>query len=229
MLEIFDSLRDFTYLSITIRMFAAVICGGIIGIEREHKRRPAGYRTHTLVCLGAAITTLTSQYLVVSGWATDPARIGAQVIAGIGFIGAGTIIVTRRRQVKGLTTAAGLWTAAIIGLAIGIGYIEAALLATALVIFAEVVLSKIEWYISSKAKDIYIYIEYNEEVSIAGIAEEIKKMGIGITDIEITRSKAADGPLMGAILGIQLGFKSRRVEIMKKISELVGIYSVEEL
>lgn len=229
MLDFFDILREFSYLSITIRMFTAVLCGGLIGIEREHKRRPAGYRTHILVCLGASITTLTSQYLIVSGWTTDPARIGAQVVAGMGFIGAGTIIVTRRRHVKGLTTAAGLWTSAIIGLAIGIGYIEAALIATALVLFAEVVLSKIEWFISSKAKNLYLYIEYNENDSIAVITEEIKKMGVGITDIEITRSKAAEGPIMGAILGVQLNYKSKRNEILEKISELSGVFSVEEL
>ena len=141
----------------------AVLCGGIIGIERETRRRPAGYRTHTLVCLGATITMLTSQYLMTAGWTTDPARLGAQVVAGIGFIGAGTIIVTRRRQVKGLTTAAGLWVSAIIGLAIGVGYYEAAILTTVFVIIAETVLSKIEWHIATKTKKLNLYIEYTRE------------------------------------------------------------------
>ena len=102
-------------LTITVRLVLAMICGGCIGLERERKRRPAGFRTHILICLGAAITTLTSQYLVQSHFYTDPARLGAQVIAGIGFIGAGTIIITKRRQVKGLTTAAGLWAAGCCG------------------------------------------------------------------------------------------------------------------
>lgn len=84
-----------------------------------------GFRTHILVCIAAAITTLTSQYLyVVMHYYTDMARLGAQVIAGMGFIGAGTIIVTRRNRVKGLTTAAGLWGAAIVGLAIGAGFLR---------------------------------------------------------------------------------------------------------
>ena len=88
----------------------AVVCGGLIGLEREYKRRPAGFRTHILICLGAAMTTLTSQFLYLNlHYYTDMARLGAQVVAGIGFIGAGAIIVTRRRRVKGLTTAAGLW------------------------------------------------------------------------------------------------------------------------
>lgn len=229
MLEFLDSLREFNTASVILRMVLAVLCGGLIGVEREHKRRPAGFRTHTLVCLGAAMTTLTSQYLLTQGWNTDPARLGAQVVAGIGFLGAGTIIVTRRRQVKGLTTAAGLWTSAIIGLAIGTGYYEAGIFATALVLIAEVLLSKIEWYISSKAKNINIYIEYTETESIAEIAEEIKKMGVGIVDIEITRAKSAEGPMMSAIFALQLGNKLKRNQVLAKISEITGVLSIEEL
>ena len=136
MLPWFDGLRDVTLASVTVRMLLAVLCGGIIGLERAYKRRPAGFRTHILICLGAAITTLTSQYLYLNlHYFTDMARLGAQVVAGIGFIGAGTIVVTRQQRVKGLTTAAGLWASAIIGLAIGGGFYEGALLATVLVFF----------------------------------------------------------------------------------------------
>ncbi len=228
-MDIFESIREFSTFSVILRIVLAVICGGAIGIEREHKRRPAGYRTHTLVCLGAALTTLTSHYLVVSGWSTDPARLGAQVVTGIGFIGAGTIIVTRRRQVKGLTTAAGLWVSAIIGLAIGIGYIEAGVIATLLVLIAEILLSKLEWFISSKAKNINIYVEFDETESLAEIAAEIKKLGVVITDIEITRSKAAEGPIMGAIFAIQISLKKKRPEVLQHVSDIKGVYSVEEL
>lgn len=224
-----DSLREFSMLSVAIRMVLAVLCGGFVGIEREHKRRPAGYRTHILVCLGAAMTTITSQYLLVNGWTTDPARLGAQVVAGIGFIGAGTIIVTRRRKVKGLTTAAGLWVSAIIGLAIGVGYFEAGVIATVMVLLAEIVLSKFEWYISSKAKNVNVYIEYDEDENIAEIADEIKKLDVNIVDIEITRSKAAEGPLMAAIFVIQLSRKSKRTDILQSISRIHGITVIEEL
>ncbi len=228
-MDIFESIREFSTFSVILRIVLSVICGGVIGIEREHKRRPAGYRTHTLVCLGAALTTLTSHYLVVSGWSTDPARLGAQVVTGIGFIGAGTIIVTRRRQVKGLTTAAGLWVSAIIGLAIGVGYVEAGIIATVLVLIAEILLSKLEWYISSKAKNLNIFVEFDETESLAEIAAEIKKLGVVITDIEITRSKAAEGPIMGAIFVIQISLKKKRPEVLQHISDIKGVYSVEEL
>ena len=144
-----------------LRMLLAVICGGLIGIEREHKRRPAGFRTHILICLGASLTTLTSQYVYLQlDMFTDLTRLGAQVIAGIGFIGAGTIIVTKRRQVKGLTTAAGLWASAIVGIAVGAGYVEAALIATGMILLVELVLSRFEWFLMSTARDIHLYVEY---------------------------------------------------------------------
>ena len=122
MLSIFDFQRTGTIdlLVVLVRLVTAMICGGVIGIERERKHRPAGFRTHILICIGAAMTTLTSQYIAFELQAvTDLARLGAQVIAGIGFIGAGTIIVTKRKNVKGLTTAAGLWASAIVGLCAG--------------------------------------------------------------------------------------------------------------
>lgn len=146
MLPVFDGLRTVTLASVTVRMLLAVLCGGIIGIERAYKRRPAGFRTHILICLGAAITTLTSQYLYLNlHYYTDMARLGAQVVAGIGFIGAGTIVVTRQQRVKGLTTAAGLWASAIIGLTIGGGFYEGALHGHGPVFFAESVLSRLEY------------------------------------------------------------------------------------
>ena len=108
MLPIFDGVRDVTMLSTTLRMLLAVVCGGLIGLEREYKRRPAGFRTHILICLGAAMTTLTSQFLYLNmHYYTDMARLGAQVVAGIGFIGAGAIIVTRPCAGEGLGGCAG--------------------------------------------------------------------------------------------------------------------------
>ena len=143
MIEFLNPLRDMNLLSVTVRVLLAVSCCGLVGLEREYKRRPAGFRTHILICLGAAMTTLTGQYLVlVMNYNTDMGRLGAQVVAGIGFIGAGTIIVTKGNRVKGLTTAAGLWTAAIIGLALGCGFYEGAIFATFAILLAELLFSK---------------------------------------------------------------------------------------
>jgi putative Mg2+ transporter-C (MgtC) family protein len=119
-------LREITYLSVILRILAAVIFGGAIGLERGMKNRPAGLRTYMLVCVGSCLIMLTNQYLFQVSQAGDPMRLGAQVVSGIGFLGAGTIIVTKHNQIKGLTTAAGLWASAGVGLALGVGFYEAA-------------------------------------------------------------------------------------------------------
>ena len=122
MLRCLDFLRAMDLPGITLRVVLALVCGGMIGIERAEKRRPAGFRTHILICLGAAIAAMTSVHLFVTmHYYLDVARMGSGVVSGIGFIGAGTIMVTRRRRVKGLTTAAGLWVVAIVGLCCGFG------------------------------------------------------------------------------------------------------------
>lgn len=120
-------LHEPNIVTIVIRVLLALIIGGIIGLERESKKQAAGFRTYMLVCLGATLVMMTNQYICNVFEAGDPSRLGAQVISGIGFLGAGTIIVTRKSQVRGLTTAAGLWSAACIGLAIGIGFYEGAI------------------------------------------------------------------------------------------------------
>ncbi|MBO5355084.1 MAG: MgtC/SapB family protein [Clostridia bacterium] len=232
MQEFLDYLRfadGFHMWGAVARMLLAVICGGIIGIERERKRRPAGFRTHILICLGASLTMLTSQYIYLElKLFTDLARLGAQVIAGIGFIGAGTIIVTKRRQVKGLTTAAGLWTSAIVGLAIGAGYFEAALIATALMIVVELVLSRLEYFIMSTAKGINLYIEYKEADTLVRMTEYLRDHKVGVTDLQITKSGAATkNPC--AIFSLELPHKLTHDKLMTALAGIDGVVSVEEL
>ena len=212
-----------------LRMVMAVICGGLIGIEREHKRRPAGFRTHILICLGAALTTLTSQYIYLQlNLFTDLARLGAQVIAGIGFIGAGAIIVTKRRQVKGLTTAAGLWTSAIVGLALGAGYFEAGLIATALILLVELVLSRFEWFLMSTARDINLYVEYKEDGALEQVNHYLQSRNVSVTDLHITKSgTSTQNPC--AIFSLQLPRKMTHDKLMTALAEVNGVVSVEEL
>ena len=105
-----------------IRLALALLAGGILGIERTRKLRPAGMRTYMLVCIGSCSTMLAGIYLYeMFGPGFDPARMAAQVISGIGFIGAGTILVAPHQKVRGLTTAAGLWAVACLGINIGVG------------------------------------------------------------------------------------------------------------
>jgi len=128
-----------TTLDILLRLSLAAVLGGIVGIERERKDWAAGLRTHMMVCVGAALAMIVSAFgfkdiLGASNVILDPSRIAAQVISGIGFIGAGTILFLRQEVIRGLTTAAGLWTVAAIGLAAGGGMYYAAWIATFIVV-----------------------------------------------------------------------------------------------
>ncbi len=230
MLSIFDGLRDVTLLSITVRMLLAVVCGGIIGIEREYKRRPAGFRTHILICLGAAMTTLTSQYLYLNmHYFTDMARLGAQVVAGIGFIGAGTIIVTRRQRVKGLTTAAGLWASAIIGLSLGGGFYEGGIFATLLILAAEMFFSKLEYRILDHAPEINLYMEYANKECLEEVLRLFRELNLKILNLEITRSAGSEKHNACAIFSLRLNKKCRVEKLLADLHAVKGVASVEEL
>lgn len=230
MLSIFDGLRDVSILSITVRMLLAVACGGIIGIEREYKRRPAGFRTHILICLGATMTTLTSQYLYLHmHYFTDMARLGAQVVAGIGFIGAGTIIVTRRQRVKGLTTAAGLWASAIIGLALGGGFYEGGIFATLLILAAELFFSKLEYRMLDHAPEINLYMEYTNKNCLEAVLRLFRELNLKILNLEITRSAGSEKHNACAIFSLRLNKKCKVEKLLADIHTIEGVATVEEL
>ena len=230
MLSIFDNLRGLTLEAMMIRMLLAVLCGSIIGIEREFKRRPAGFRTHILICMGASITTLTSEYLLlVMNMNTDPARLGAQVIAGIGFIGAGTIIVTRNQRVKGLTTAAGLWAVAIVGLCIGSGFYEGAILTTLLILVAEALFARVEYWIMRSSPEINILLEYEDTPYLDDLLQKLRANNVKLLHLEITRAHASDKRNACAILELRLPKKFKIKDLMETIHTCEGIVSVEEL
>ena len=154
-----DFFYDLNIFSVTLRTLLALIFGGIIGLERGSNRHPAGFRTHILVCVGAALAMMTNQFIVEEFGTSDPARLGAQVITGVGFLGVGTILVTGRYKIKGLTTAAGLWASACLGLAIGIGFYSGAIIA-AVIIFASLsLLPKVENYFYRRSRVLDLYIE----------------------------------------------------------------------
>ena len=230
MLAIFDGVRDVTMLSTTLRMLLAVICGGLIGLEREYKRRPAGFRTHILICLGAAMTTLTSQFLYLNlHYYTDMARLGAQVVAGIGFIGAGAIIVTRRRRVKGLTTAAGLWAAAIVGLCLGGGFYEGGILATLLIMLAELLFSKMEYRILERAPEVNLYVEYTGKTSLENVLSLCRAWGLKVLNLEITRSTETATHNACAIFTLRMNKKCRVDDLLGAMDRMPGVAAVREL
>ena len=227
--EWFDSMSDFSTASVIFRLCLATICGGLIGIDRGRKRRPAGFRTYMLVCIGASLTMLISQYTRdVLGITTDVTRLGAQVINGIGFLGAGTIIVTRRQQVKGLTTAAGLWASACMGIAIGAGYYVAAVSACLLIMLVLIVLSKLEVRIMASARTMTVSVGYDTNDDIVQIIDTLKPKKVHVVDLEIVKMASGEST-PSAVLSLRLPKRFKHTELLESLAGIDGVNQVEEI
>ena len=222
-------LREITYLAIALRIFAAIIVGGLIGLERGLKNRPAGLRTYMLVCVGACVVMLTNQYIYQVFGTGDPVRMGAQVVSGIGFLGAGTIIVTRRNQIKGLTTAAGLWSAAGVGLALGIGFYEAALIGGFAIFFVMTLLQKMDNKMHRNTKVLEVYVELSKELSLGEFLHEVRERDIEIRHIERDHDSEPENSVRAYLFNLKLQKKQDHIEILDDLREIPGIMYLEEL
>ena len=233
---------NLTIWDVIIRLGVASLCGGLIGIERGRKHRAAGFRTHMLVCMGAALTMVLGTYISVmleSGlWALDPnvdyvktdvSRFGAQVINGIGFVGAGTIIITGRQQVRGMTTAAGLWASACMGLAIGAGVYAAALVGCGFILLTIVVFSKLETFILSHSRNVNLYVEFDHPDDISAVVEKIKGQEVRIFDVEFSKEKSNDSKGPNAIFSLQLPKRKSHTAVMTAIAEVENVRIIEEI
>lgn len=241
MTEILSYLRELNMASMMLRLLLAVVTGGIVGIERERRNRPAGFRTYILVAIGAAITMLLSQYLdaMLSGpWAakaaeigikTDVSRFGAQVINGVGFLGAGTVIVTARQQVKGLTTAAGLWASACIGLAIGAGFYEGVLVGFTLIWMSMRLFPRIEDAAMARARNMNVFVEMESMENIGPLIARMKEAGMVIYDVELSRDPEIDYRSTSAVISFGLEERRHHTEVLAMLSSVTGVRSIEEV
>lgn len=207
----------------------ALVCAGVIGIERGRKKRPAGFRTYMVVCLGATLVMMTNEYLCELNGTGDVARMGAQVINGIGFLGAGTIITTGHNRVKGLTTAAGLWTSACIGLAIGSGYYEGAILGTLGIVVVMVVLHSFDRKITANTRIVVLYVEFAKMSAIRTLVKYARENSIKVEDVEIEHPDNAMGANIAAVVTLRLPTKENHLEFMEKVSSMEDINFVEEI
>ena len=241
MIGVLDPLRTLSMSSVLLRLVLAMLFGGVIGLERGRKGRAAGFRTYMLVCLGAALTVLLSMYeyyMVTHPWAelaaeigirTDVSRFGAQVINGIGFLGAGTIIVTGRQEVKGMTTAAGLWASACTGLAIGAGFYECVFLAFLLISIVIRVLPQVETYIVENARNMNIYVEFESLDDVGDIISRIKSQDVQIYDVEIDHGREEKLRNPSAVFSIRLNHKQMHTQVLAAISELESVRTIDEI
>lgn len=185
--ETYEMLKELNAVSIAVRIILAVVIGGCIGLDRGRHGRAAGLRTHILVCLGAAMTTMIGLYVSNElGSPGDPLRMGSQVVSGIGFLGAGTIMIRNRSHITGLTTAAGLWATACIGLGIGVGFYEGVLIAFCVVVFTITVLTRLE-----KSKKYHYRGAYYVELSDVGKAKQLyDELAPLLMEIEIVPARS---------------------------------------
>ncbi|OON93549.1 MAG: hypothetical protein ATN31_05890 [Candidatus Epulonipiscioides saccharophilum] len=181
---------------IFIRIMIATFFSGILGILSGRKGRAAGLKTHILVCVGATTAMLTNQYIYSQSLSGDPTRIAAQVISGIGFIGAGTIIVTGKQQIKGVTTAASLWTCACLGLAIGTGYYSGAFISWLFILITLTFFRKYETKLHVKMLIHEIYMEVSSQQEISDIINYYKSVGCSLYNLDMQKAKISGGENM---------------------------------
>lgn len=239
MLAFLDPYRGVDFISVAIRLTLALLLGGLLGLERVRKRRPAGIRTYMLVCIGAALTMILGQYqaqMLLTDWhntastiTPDISRFSAQVINGIGFLGAGTVLVTGKKEVKGLTTAAGLWASACMGIAIGAGFYECVLLAFILIFLCNRVFPYIETAIVENARNVNIYVEFDSLDNVSQILSCIKSVDTQIYEVEIDRGRKEHYIHPNATIALRLNKRRTHAKLMLALSELKCIHTIEEI
>jgi len=210
-------LREVTLLGVVIRIVVSFVLGGLLGMERGLKQRPAGLRTYMLVCVGACMIMLTNEYIVQVYGSGDPSRMGAQVVSGIGFLGAGTIIVTRRSQIKGLTTAAGLWAAAAVGLATGIGFYEAAIIGAVVIFMTLSVLSNLDNRMHRKTDHFEAYVELPPTVSLGLLMDTLQACGVHVEDVHLDAHQPLTDESRSFLLEVTTQKRFTRAELLDVI------------
>lgn len=210
--------------SIVLRISISVMCAGILGIERAKANQSAGMRTYILVSLGATLVMLTGQYMLDKFSTGDPARLGAQVISGIGFLGAGSIIVEGKTKIKGLTTAAGLWSSACIGLAVGTGFYSGGIIAT---IVVYLVISKFKTFSDHLTHNdviLRIYVEFEEMSELKSLFATIESFGLQILDTLLNNPK--NSGCYNAVLSVKNPEDKTHDQILEYLKKLQGIKKV---
>ena len=222
-------LQQLNYLSVVLRIMLAAIIGCLIGLERERGNRPAGFRTYTLVSVGACLVMMTNQYMFSLYQSGDPARLGAQVISGVGFLGAGTILVTRDNRVRGLTTAAALWTSACVGLALGIGFYLGALIVGGILLVVMILLRPLNNVLQRKNGFMRLYAHFGSSDDIDVFLRECKVEKVAVSDMQPLMQKDADKGGLVLIVEMRNVPETDHERLVSKFSTLQGVKYIEEL
>jgi putative Mg2+ transporter-C (MgtC) family protein len=222
-------LREINWLSIALRVLMAAAIGGVLGLGRERKNRAAGFRTYMLVSVGAAMVMMTNQYVFQQFGVSDLVRMGAQVVSGIGFLGAGTIIITGKNKIRGITTAAGLWTAACCGLAVGIGFYEGALIGGLAVFLIISVMKRLDSRIRRHAKSVDVYIEFDTPNPFRSFVDYTRSNALEIDDMHIQRSGAEGEQVTSIVATVESKNERCQTEMIELLSLAPNVRYIEEV
>lgn len=219
--------EKYSYLSIFFRLIVAMLMGAVIGYERATKKSTAGLRTFSIVCVAAALTMIINEHLISLYGTGDAARLAAQVISGIGFLGMGSIILTSRNQIRGLTTAATLWATAILGIAIGAGMIIPSCIAFIIMMFIIIVMSRTSKNLAKYNRVITVYLEADKNAGMLQILNMLSSQGYEVIQLEKHKS-SPEGDLM---LQLELDLKGKYLhsDIIKQLSQVESIHYIEEV
>lgn len=222
MQTVFNELRELNTLSLLLRFLMACVSGGIVGWGRGKAQHAAGLRTHALVCVGSTAVMILNQYLFQTYQTGDVARLGAQVISGIGFLGAGSILVRGDKQIHGLTTAAGLWASACLGLVIGAGYYEEAIIMLLVICFVMFALNIVDGrYL--KNKYFTVYVELDSNVPLSEIIKKLRNQNARVTGVQEIPSK--NPSILSVELFLDLNQKTSTVEsAVDAIANVSGVH-----
>ena len=235
MASVLSYLRELNIVTMMLRILLAVLCGGLIGLERERKNRPAGFRTYMLTALGATLTVLLSLQLDQMlhgpwrevaesiGATQDVSRFGAEAAKGIGFLGAGTIIITARQQVKGLTTAAGLWAVSIIGTAIGAGFYTGGTVCYAFILLAMNVLRLVDVRIQSRQKTATVYFELRSKLSIGQLVRLAREKDCTLSELELYADSGYGDNLVCGTFTLWAEGRTSLDDILRELSAVEGV------
>lgn len=214
---------------VLLRLILAMVMGAIIGIERASRKSTAGLRTFSLVCIGAALTMIINEYLMKVYGTGDPARLSAQVISGIGFLGMGSIIVTSRNQIKGLTTAAALWTTAVLGLAVGAGMVLPSIISFFLIIIVVHLFYYASHHLESYNRMITIYVEVSRENGMHSVMQNISEQHFEVISLEKKKLYPEQENIIAMQIDIDMKEKSNHSDVVTSFMHLEEVKYVEEV
>lgn len=212
-------------LDISIRLVVAMVLGGIIGLERDYRAKDAGFRTHFLVAVGSALFTLISMYGFVDG-VKDTSRVAAQVVSGIGFLGAG-LIVFQKNVIRGLTTAAGLWVTAAVGMACGAGQYYMAVFVTALMLFGLEVLSHFVHQLGGMTNVQISFSSPSRDAAKAAI-DKIRSVVADVVTYEMNDKRTSHGELFEIQMEVRMRRSQRKDDLFDYLKEFDDVTLVSE-